>query len=521
MKIIFHFCLLPVLIFSLQMQEPIRHDVFVGVKLIEIYVIDKSGNPVTDLQAEDIEVFSDGISQPLVYFEKKEMVFPFEKKQEELTERKKGTGRKIFFFFDFSNNTKDGVERAKEAAIHFIDNQVDRTDLLGVISYSIMGGLRCHEYLTHDRERIKQIIKEVGSREVIGQMGRLENFFRDEHQVDLGLGPNQAGGKFSGGKFENLLPDLSRTEKMATELQIREFCSALVKLAKALRYISGNKHIILFSTGAPDSLIYGIKKFEPRFSEWGSEFNIGNIVLREKYEEMAKEFTSSNCLIYTLNTEGIPTSRTLASGFAESGEHSLLRLSQITGGKYYPNTEDLRPAVEDIAKRTSFYYVIGIPVKEEMDGKFHRIEVKVRRKGVRVHAPSGYYNPKPFKEYTEFEKFLHLVDTALSEKPLFGEVKEFPLSLNLIDRDKNIFELSFDILKEDYKGEEGEVFTIFFDSKKEIIKVRRERFRLGEDAESFSYKRVIEIPSEAEEIRVVIRDLQSGKAMRGVVKLRL
>jgi hypothetical protein len=355
-----------------------------------------------------------------------------------------------------------------------------------------MGNLRVHEYFTNDFLSLSETIKGIGTKEMIGNTAQLQNFWEIEEENE----------------------DWKSLRKQEKRYEILNFSHTLKKLAQSLRYIQGTKHVILFSNGLPSKIIYGSPSLRDSY-EWGDS------ALREVFESTAKEFSNANSIIYSVNIEGVPDSFSLSLWVAESGEHSLLRLSQITGGKYYPNTEDLRPAVEDIAKRTSFYYVIGIPVKEEMDGKFHRIEVKVRRKGVRVHAPSGYYNPKPFKEYTEFEKFLHLVDSALSEKPLFGEVKEFPLSLNLIDREKNIFELSFDILKEDYKGEEGEVFTIFFDSKKEIIKVGRERFRLGEDAESFSYKRVIEIPSEAEEIRVVIRDLQNGRAMRGVVKLRL
>lgn len=224
------------------------------------------------------------------------------------------------------------------------------------------------------------------------------------------------------------------------------YSSALTKLSRVLSYIPGNKHIIFFSTGIDASIIYEEKKiFAPEHSGARTKFVIPNRVLVDFYEKMAKEFSSSNCLIYTLNTEGIPKSWALVSGLAESGEHSLVRLSQLTGGKYYPNTEDLRPAMEDIAKRTSFYYVLGIPVKEEIDGKFHKIEVKVKRKGVKVHAPTGYYNPKPFKEYTDFEKFLHLVDCAFSERPLLQEVKEFPMSLTPIDPKKNIFEISFEI----------------------------------------------------------------------------
>ena len=499
-----------------QKEAKLHEEVYVIVKLIEVYVTDRQGEPIKDLSSSDFIVKKDNEVVPISYFERREININVEEKVEKIKEKDRVVeqGRKFLFLFDFAHNTPKGIKLLKKASLYLL-SQLQPRDKIGIVTYSATKGLTVHEYFTNDHEKIEKVINEFETKEICGRAEIMDEYLKDLWEDEMPLGPT----------IKKERSDSYPFERANARAQLLHFCNSLRKLALFLRYIPGYKHIVLFSVGPYQDLIYGKAFSNVDFGflspppQYRSEF-YGETSLRQEYERMAKEFSSSNCIIYSVNTEGLPEGKALALGTSQKGEHSLLRLSQITGGKYYPNTEDLRPAVEDIAKRTSFYYVIGIPVKEEMDGKFHRIEVKVRRKGVRVHAPSGYYNPKPFKEYTEFEKFLHLVDTALSEKPLFGEVKEFPLSLNLIDRDKNIFELSFDILKEDYKGEEGEVFTIFFDSKKEIIKVRRERFRLSEDAESFSYKRVIEIPSEAEEIRVVIRDLQSGRAMRGIAKLR-
>jgi len=38
------------------------------------------------------------------------------------------------------------------------------------------------------------------------------------------------------------------------------------------------------------------------------------------------------------------------------------------------------------------------------DGRFHEVRVEVKRPGCQVRAQSGYFNLKPFHDYTDLEK---------------------------------------------------------------------------------------------------------------------
>ncbi len=78
------------------------------------------------------------------------------------------------------------------------------------------------------------------------------------------------------------------------------------------------------------------------------------------------------------------------------GGEALRRLATETGGRAIVNTnnpaEGLRQAVSD----QSAYYLIGYsPTRELSDGKFHRIQVRVKRGGVRVTSRRGYWAPTP------------------------------------------------------------------------------------------------------------------------------
>ena len=65
---------------------------------------------------------------------------------------------------------------------------------------------------------------------------------------------------------------------------------------------------------------------------------------------------------------------------------------------------------------TGAYYVLGYAVNEKWDGRFHEVKVEVKRKGCEVRTQAGYFNPKPYAEYTDLEKQIHLFDLAINER---------------------------------------------------------------------------------------------------------
>ena len=51
-------------------QEIEEHDVTVTLNLVQVYVTDKEGNPVTDLEKDDFEITDKGKHKPITDFEK-------------------------------------------------------------------------------------------------------------------------------------------------------------------------------------------------------------------------------------------------------------------------------------------------------------------------------------------------------------------------------------------------------------------------------------------------------------------
>ncbi len=78
------------------------------------------------------------------------------------------------------------------------------------------------------------------------------------------------------------------------------------------------------------------------------------------------------------------------------GASVLKKLARETGGlAVFPrNPEQLRRAFEQIATELRSQYILGYtPTNRAHDGRFRKIEVKVKRKGLKVQARRGYYAP--------------------------------------------------------------------------------------------------------------------------------
>jgi len=76
------------------------------------------------------------------------------------------------------------------------------------------------------------------------------------------------------------------------------------------------------------------------------------------------------------------------------GAEALRRLSSETGGRAIVNTNNPEEGLKDVIADASAYYLIGyVPTRQLSDGKFHRINVRVKRSGVRVSARRGYWAP--------------------------------------------------------------------------------------------------------------------------------
>ncbi|MBN1938427.1 MAG: VWA domain-containing protein [Candidatus Aminicenantes bacterium] len=429
-------------------QKPIKVEVNVTTKLIQVAVTDRKGNPILDLTPADFEVRDAGKVVKIDYLEKHNYGGGTQDVSVSVPDARP-VARKFFFVFDFAYMNANGLKKAKEAALNFVDTALQPGDEVGLVTCSAQRSLSIVEYLTTDHKKVRDLIDAFGLRKLTGRAENLMDYYIVQMNMDLAENADRtkdatiAADPF----FEQLVKSrvsLTSDQKSGAVTQVINFTAALKNLARTLRQIPGNKNILYFSNGVPRNILYGRKvqnvAIQETFGDADSmaaylrqnEDNMDEPAARDAYTEMLEEFEAANCPVFSFNTAPTYSEASVAVDDETAytmrdakGDDSLRQFSSTTGGKYYHNTMNLQDAVTDMKNVTGAYYILGYTTNDTADGEYHKIKVKVNRRGVSVQSQPGYYNPKPFKELSEFEKLLQILDVVLAEDPQSAVVDTF------------------------------------------------------------------------------------------------
>jgi len=524
----------------------IQHEVTVALKLIHVYVTDKKGNPVPDLAAADFTVTDNGQPVVLTEFERHSLGAPetgaAPGEQTAIAEGPsrpeaaavRPAGRKFFLFFDFAFNNVRGILKAQKAALHFLDTVVSPEDELAVLTYATIGGLAFHEYLTTDHAKVRKVIEAISHKDIAGRATQIEDQYwkllQDSESTPMGTNYRAE----------------SEANRQESRSMAQKYMLKLTVLARALRLVQGQKHFIFFSTGVPNSLIYGYTPDNARYR--GSVASAsGDQVLRRQNEQMYQEFGAAGCSFYAFDTresameESLFTydeqtfaagSRSMGTGsdatnvFKDNkvtGLNSLKRITDITGGRYYSNINMYEKNLDRVQNMTVNYYVLGYSVNERWDGQFHDVKVEVKRKGCEVRTQSGYFNPKPYREYSDFEKQIHLFDLALNERAFSRLPVNVPL-MALTSAAEGISRLGILAkvpaeLTAKISGKRMEFVAIFMDANGDISDlVRQEGDPAAFRGRDMAFAAGAALRPGEYSCRLVVRDMDSGMSAVGAAK---
>jgi len=469
-------------------QETLQEEVTVTLKLIQVYVTDKEGNPVLDLEKSDFVLYDSGKLKTITDFEKhvlaKSDIEAEEKKAPDSAFR---TNRKFLILLDILQNDQVGIVQSKKAALHFINTQLQPGDEVGIISYTPLSGLNIHIYLTSNLDKIKKAIqnaKEIPiSKENDPYWYDLRQKEEQEARARRGFTP----------EAESLIKSwLGPPEKTKSLRDIKknpiDQTREVTELAKALRYIPGIKHIMFFSGG-------------------------GNPKLHKLFERLGMELADANCIVHTINSMG---TRSNFLGPYRPGTESLEILAKTSGGKFFEDVSDYDAISDDIQNLSGNYYVLGYYIDEKWDGRYHKIKIEVNQDNCHVFAQGGYFNPKPFYRFSEFEKKLHLIDLALSDKPYFQDPIEIPLVAMPCSNKTEFNCILLSKLPIDYldksEGQKLELINFILDEEKIVIDSSRGEVDYSKlfQGDSYQYS-IVSLNPGKYECRIIARNLTTGK----------
>ena len=113
-----------------------------------------------------------------------------------------------------------------------------------------------------------------------------------------------------------------------------------------------------------------------------------------RFKDLLSNAQRANVAFFTVDVGGLRTTTPDTHAQTTAARDTMLTLAHETGGSAIFNTNDLASGVKKIADDLSSFYLLGYySTNTAADGKFRRIEVKVKAPDARVTARRGYLAP--------------------------------------------------------------------------------------------------------------------------------
>ena len=379
-------------------DRPLRHDASAIVKLITVRVLGPDGRPLAGLRKEDFRLYEDGQPRTITEFEVHSItqagmtMTPALPPSGEAAGRARGvTNRKLFFFLDQQASDRAGKDKAKSAALRFLETQVRPGDEVAVLGWYAMSGFYIREYLTSDEDRIRKAIN--GVTEAPPSPGQPVGSLPDD--VDEGI-PGSLAAQNAAATVAAKGNAPTRVEVGGGEIapgtaafQRGDFVLRLAEIAEIFKTIPGHKSLILFTA----------RDFGP------------------EAERLGRLFGAAGTAVYSVNTQDWKMGPLLTKVKYIWTNHSLKDLSAASGGKYFADINDAAGIARDVQDLTGNYYVLGYYIKDSWEGKYHKIKIEVAQPEARVLVQDGFSDSKPYDRMSNFEKDIHLLDLLWSDRP--------------------------------------------------------------------------------------------------------
>lgn len=365
----------------------------VNVEYVEVdaVVTDRDGQFVRNLTKDDFQIFEDGKPQAISTFSIVDI--PVEHLQRPLyastpvepdvkSNERRFDGRVYVMVIDDLQTYFGRTPRVKAAAREFIQQQLGANDLMAVVHTA--GPSDASQDFTSSKPLLLAAVDRTMGRKLdSATVTKTEVFFR------------QRG---SGRETGNPLTDPVEFERQANA---RQSLNALKNVAEWFSTVRGRRKAILFLSEGID---YDISDFR----------NPGASLINDATRETLAAAARGNVSIYGIDPRGLtnladqtievgsfPDDASLGLGNQSIqrelllSQSSLRQLSDDTGGFAVVSKNDFSTAFDRIVRDNSSYYAMAYYPPTDKAGKFHKIEVRVRRPDLRVRARQGYVTPKP------------------------------------------------------------------------------------------------------------------------------
>ncbi len=395
----------------------------------DVVVLDKDGRPVRGLTQGDFTLLEDGKPQTIVAFEARAIAragaAPMAAVGAERVATNEGGGahgRTFAFLLDDLGTYPVAMEDGKRAIVRWLREKADPRDEVTLASSS--GSVWWSDRIDRGREdliavldrvkggKLSDVLTDWEAYRIVAFEGTRGGAAESNGPVTGGAGP-PGGGSVTSANPQLIGDTLGRvaasTGKRAGEVEmlatshyndfnrrLRSLLGATERLSRGLAGARGRKAILIFSGG----FLYDVNQ-------------------RALFDRSIDASQRANTAVYYVSVEGLKAS-SLAGADAGNGSGDLANgrpgvadllvrqteedflesagtemVAQNTGGSSIRDTNDLMGGLDRIAEESSTYYLLGYQPEKTPDGKWHKLEVKVARPGVKVRTRRGYQATPP------------------------------------------------------------------------------------------------------------------------------
>jgi len=414
----------PVLLATLLTASPgpsqeLEYGSSITVVSVPVFVTDSKGHSIPGLTADDFDVRADGKRVKIVGF--REFDAAGEGLEQELRQNP-AARRQFLLLFDLSFSSVPGLKRAREAALDFVTNKLEPSDLASIATFSADHGIRLLLGFTTDRAQLRKAVSTLG----ISRAGRQADplgLVYDLTEVggaltDLSV-EDEVGANFDDLSFQ--MQTLYRKSEMAHyKRRVLALADGFRGLAQALDSLQGRKQVVYLSCGFDATALVGETGSQARQSSealargyfWvvDSDDRYGDTRLRAELREALEAFSRSDSVVHAVDLSGLSARGDGRFAGREpqrgTGHESLARIAEVSGGRLFKNTNDVGQALDEVLELSRHYYLLAFePARVKGPGSFHKLEVKLKdKKGRRVSHRRGYFERQPFAKRSPMQR---------------------------------------------------------------------------------------------------------------------
>lgn len=442
----------------------------VNVVNVDVFVADRNGRPVQGLQRGDFEILEDGKRVEVTNFEAFQ-VGGLEGNSEASPIDSAAPGAEtapedrlsLVVFFDNANLRPENRARVLGQLRDFLGKAVGPKDQVMIVTHSL--SLQVRLPFTSDTAKIQAVLDQIGKMPATGgeaDSARRQALSEISSIRDLSNRENPLAGQLESPCAPRIVHPVENYARSVREEVIRSL-SATKVLVNSLAGLPGQKALLHVSDGLP--LTPGEELFQVLFeicgggsassgASGGINVQDGELLNVEDYKgrqalmdaqrfstakeigQLAAHAAANRVTMYTIQATGLrgaasapgtlgPDERVLhlpavADIQVKNAQESLNALASGTGGRTVFDANDIRGDLAKIKEELGTYYSLAYSPAHSGDGRDHRIEVRVRKPGLRVRHRQSY------RDKPAIEK---VVDRTLTA--LYHGVGENPLGITV------------------------------------------------------------------------------------------